>query len=107
MDGGVVAERRAAERQRPEDAGWQRDAVLRPGRLVEVRNLSWRGALVASGTRMLPGSRAELHLWRQSHRRVRRGTIVRCIVCSLAPLRYEGAVAFDDDGPEERREGSA
>ena len=56
------AERRLARRLRPEEAGWQRVALLRPGHEVEVVNLTAHGALVQSSARLKPGTRSELQL---------------------------------------------
>jgi hypothetical protein len=67
---------------------------LRPGQAVVVINLSSGGALVESETRMAPGMRTELQLLGAPRRTVR-GRIERCRVARLAPLRYEGAIVFD------------
>jgi hypothetical protein len=64
------------------------DAVLRPGHEVVVVNISRRGALVDSGSRLRPGA----------HGRVRvEGRLDRCQVVRLDPVRYRGVVVFDDD----------
>jgi hypothetical protein len=88
-------ERRDAARVAPEDTPWRRSALLRPGQDILVVNLSVGGALVESATRMMPGTRTELQLI-GSTRQVVRGRIERCRVARLEPLRYEGAIVFDE-----------
>ena len=96
MAPGVAAprERRAAERRKPEDCGWQKAAVLRPGLVVEVLDLGAGGARIVSAARLKPGARAELQLTGTSRRGVV-GRIGRCRVIRLRPLRYEAAIVFD------------
>jgi hypothetical protein len=60
-----------------------------------VVNLSSRGALLESSTRMRPGTCTELYLASRGGRRVLRGCVLRCAVAQLNPLRYRGAVIFD------------
>jgi hypothetical protein len=69
--------------------------MLRPGRDVVVVNLSRGGALVESPTRLAPGTRTELQLFGELKCTVR-GRVERCRVSRLEPLRYEGAIVFDD-----------
>jgi hypothetical protein len=61
---------------------------------VRVINVSCGGALVESRNRMNPGTRTELQL-SGDPRRVVRGRIDRCRVSELDPVRYEGAIVFD------------
>jgi PilZ domain len=68
---------------------------MRPGHEVEVLNLSPGGALIASAARMNPGARAELQL-AGTLRRAVRGRVARCRVVCLDPLRFEGAITFDE-----------
>ena len=89
------AERRLARRLRPEEAGWQRVALLRPGHEVEVVNLTAHGALVQSAARLKPGTRSELQLTGAT-RHALRGRIDRSRVVRLEPLRYEAAIVFDE-----------
>ena len=79
----------------PGQTAWSRDAILKPGQDVTILNLSAGGALVESSLRMKPGARAELQL-RGPSRCVLRGRIDRCRVIAIQPLRYEGAVIFDE-----------
>jgi hypothetical protein len=83
---------------------WQAVALLRPGLEVIVLDVSRWGALLESDARMLPGSRAELQLFGELRRLVR-GRIVRCFVASLSPLRYRGAVAFEEALPVDTQRG--
>jgi hypothetical protein len=91
----LTAERRAGRRVRPEERGWRSAAVLRPGLEVDILDLSPGGARISSMARLKPGGRAELHLAGGS-RRVVSGRISRCRVVRLMPLRYEGAMVFDE-----------
>ena len=87
--------RRASPRLGPEEIGYRREALLRPGQHVFVVNVGARGALLESAARIKPGARAELQLFGQSRRHLR-GRILRSRVCRLAPLCYEAAIAFDE-----------
>jgi hypothetical protein len=88
-------ERRAGRRVAPEEHGWRSAAVLRPGLEVDILDLGPGGARISSSARLKPGGRAELHL-SGSARRVVAGSISRCRVARLTPLRYEGAIIFDE-----------
>jgi hypothetical protein len=89
------ADRRQADRVRPEDTPWRRVALLRPGRIVMLVNVSRGGALVESGLRLNPGMRTELQLSGEPRRNIR-GRIERCRVTALEPLTYEGAIVFEE-----------
>lgn len=78
----------------PDRTPWPAEALLRPGQDVRVINVSGGGALIESPNRMAPGMRTELQL-AGSPRRVVRGRIARCRVTHLDPIRYEGAMVFD------------
>ena len=78
----------------PEHTPWQSLALLRPGQEVRLINVSCGGALIESYRGMRPGARTELQL-SGAPRRFVRGHIARCRVTHLDPLRYEGAVVFD------------
>ena len=84
-----------ARRLRPEDSGWQRVALLRPGHEVEIVNLTARGVLVRSSARLKPGMRCELQLTGAT-RHALRGRIARSHIVQLEPLRYEAAIVFDE-----------
>lgn len=90
-----AVERRATTRVAPEYTPWRRVALLRPGLDIVLINLSAGGALVESPNRLTPGARTELQLTGSS-RRVVRARIERCRVTGLEPLRYEGAIVFDE-----------
>lgn len=92
----AVRERRGGPRVQPGHTGWGPEAVLRPGRVVRLLNISGRGVLVESHVRLRPGTRAELQLVGRSTRRSIRGRIERCQVATLEPLRYHGAIVFDE-----------
>lgn len=91
----MTPERRAGRRSSAEERGWRAAAVLRPGLEVSILDLGPGGARISSMARLKPGGRAELHLAGDS-RRVVSGRISRCRVVRLMPLRYEGAVVFDE-----------
>jgi hypothetical protein len=78
----------------PDRTPWPAVALLRPGREVRLINVSCGGALIESGHRMHPGMRTELQL-SGVPRRVVGGRIERCRVTQLDPVRYEGAIVFD------------
>ena len=88
-------DRRDTVRVRAEFTRWRRTAILRPGQEVLLLDLGTGGALVESPTRMKPGTRAELQLFGTERRHVR-GRVARCRVIHLDPVRYEGAIAFDE-----------
>ena len=90
-----MPERRTAARVRPCETPWRGTAVLRPGLEVELIDLSPAGVLIASASRLKPGSRAELQLLGPARRLVR-GWVSRCRITRLEPLRYEGAIVFDE-----------
>jgi len=94
---GVIdaGDRRGTVRVGPEETPWRRLALLRPGQEVVLLDLSAGGALVESHARMNPGTRTELQLFGAQRRHVR-GQIGRCRVSHLDPVRYEGAIVFDE-----------
>ena len=92
----IAGDRRRAPRVRPAHTPWGDLALLRPGQDVTVLNISGGGALVESSSRMRPGARAELQLI-GAPRCMVRGRVHRCHVASLDPLRYRGAIVFDEE----------
>jgi hypothetical protein len=88
-------ERRHWPRVRPEHTPWQTCAILRPGQDVVVINLSAGGALVESDNRMAPGARTELQLF-GTRRCSIRGRVDRCAVAAVSPVRYRGAIVFEE-----------
>lgn len=96
MGRGVASDedRRHTLRVSPDHTPWSPSALLRPGREVQLINVSAGGALVASDCRLLPGARTELQL-SGCPRVLVPGRVERCRITSLEPLRYEGAIVFD------------
>ncbi len=80
-----------------EEAGWQADAVLRPGLLVHIVNISATGVLLESPARLRPGRRAELQLAARDGdaRSLCCGRITRCAVAGISPMVFRGAVDFE------------
>jgi hypothetical protein len=73
-------------------------ARLRPGRDVDVVNLSSGGALVETGYQLLPGTGVVLSLAVDGARCSVHGRVLRCHVFALHPERgvfYRAAVGFD------------
>jgi hypothetical protein len=72
-------------------------ARIRPGRDVELVDVSAGGALIETTHRLLPGTAIDLHLTGSERRTSGRGRILRCAVTRLRPggVWYRGAVAFD------------
>lgn len=68
--------------------------MLRPGQEVVLINVSCGGALIASSNRLKPGTTTELQL-RGNRRHIVRCRVERCWVAALDPLRYEGAIVFE------------
>ena len=89
-------DRRRAARCPAAHFGFATPAVLRPGVLVAVVELSAGGALVESSAPVRPGAITELGLdGIDGRRRAVRARVVRCWVTTLDPLRYRCAVTFD------------
>jgi hypothetical protein len=91
----VLHERRTEERRTAGGVRCRPDAVLRPGQPVVVLNINSRAALVESEVRLRPGALTELQLANGSGRTSIRGTLDRCHVCGLEPLRYRGLLVFE------------
>ena len=75
-------------------------AVLRPGRLVRLLNLSSGGALIEGRRPLRPGARVYLQLSTERCSAGRDAQILRCAVASLTGsegVHYQGALKFDDD----------
>lgn len=97
---GVCVERRSLPRVAASATRWARLALLRPGRPVELVDLSARGARVRGGARLLPGRRADLQLLGPDGRRTLPAAIVHCAVVALNPLEYDGGLCFDVADPD-------
>ena len=93
----ALAERRQLGRVSAEEAGWQAEAVLRPGLLVRIVNISAIGVLLESPARLRPGRRAELQLTSSAGdvRPLCAGRITRCAVTGISPMVFRGAVHFE------------
>ena len=91
------ADRRHAPRRTPQPDESLSRVKLRTGRELVVVNLSSAGALVEGLTRLLPGTRAEVHLVTRHGRVLVRTRIVRSLVWRLEPdvVCYRSALAFD------------
>jgi hypothetical protein len=78
-------------------AGWQEEAILRPGLAVRIVNISASGVLLESPARLRPGRRAEMQLTASSGnaRPLCAGRITRCAVTGISPMVFQGAVAFE------------
>jgi hypothetical protein len=97
----AVAERRRGRRVEADAGGWKADAVLRPGLLVRIVNISPHGVLLESTARLRPGRRAEMQLTaiEGEERPYCFGRITRCSVVSVSPLVFRGAIVFDGPPP--------
>lgn len=74
-------------------------AVLRPGHLVGVVNLSAGGALILGARPLRPGSRVFLQLTVAGQTGGRASQVVRCAVASLVGaegVTYRSAIRFDE-----------
>jgi len=74
-------------------------ALLRPGHLVAVQNLSAGGALIIGTRPLRPGSRVFLQITIADQTAGRRAQVVRCAVASLEGfegVQYRSALRFDD-----------
>jgi hypothetical protein len=92
----VLHERRTEARRTAGGVRCRPDAVLRPGQPVVVLNINSRAALVESDVRLRPGALTELQLASGRGRTSIRGTLDRCHVCALEPLRYRGLLVFEE-----------
>ena len=93
----IVGERRRHRRRTAEEGGWKADALLRPGLLVRILNITPNGVLLESPARLRPGRRAELQLTTADGepQPMASGRITRCAVVAVSPMVFRGAIAFD------------
>jgi hypothetical protein len=74
-------------------------AVLRPGHVVALANLSAGGALIVGSRPLRPGSRVFLQITIAEQSGGRAAQVVRCAVASLDGfngVQYRSAIRFDD-----------
>jgi hypothetical protein len=89
-------DRRRTPRRHTIDEHGILSARIRPGRDVELVDVSAGGALIETVHRLLPGTAIDLHLTGSERRTAVRGRVLRCAVTRLRPgIWYRGAVAFD------------
>jgi hypothetical protein len=90
-------ERRRAVRRVPQPDETLARVRLRTGRELAVVNISSSGVLVEGGTRLLPGTHAEVHVVTRHGRTLVRTRVVRSHVWRLeaAVVCYRTALAFD------------
>jgi hypothetical protein len=93
----VVTERRRLPRRRPAAGEPIARVRLRTGAELSVLDVSDTGALLTGGTRLLPGTRADVHVIGRSGRVLVRARIVRAYVSRLEAdaIEYRIAVLFD------------
>jgi hypothetical protein len=91
------SERRGAVRRAPEPDETLSRLRLRTGRELVVIDVCSSGALVESPTRLLPGTRAEVHVVTRHGRVLVRTRIVRALVWRLEAdsVCYRTALCFD------------
>jgi hypothetical protein len=91
------SDRRGAVRRVPQPDETLARVRLRTGRELTVVNISPSGALVEGTTRLLPGTRAEVHVVTRHGRMLVRTRVVRSLVWRLEPdlVCYRTALAFD------------
>lgn len=91
-----LIERRGEQRCAGGGTRWQTRAVLRPGQLVTLLNISRRAALVESHGRLRPGALTEIQLASGNGVRVSvKGRLERSYVSALEPIRYRAVMVFE------------
>ena len=90
-------ERRRAARRVPAAEEPLARFRLRAGGELTVLDLSNVGALVEGPSRLLPGTRVDVHVITGEGRELVRSRVVRAFVSTLTAdlVRYRGALAFD------------
>ena len=92
-------ERRAFRRATRDECRLVATVRLRPGREVELIDVSSGGALVEARSRLLPGTRVELQVLVLGTCRLVRGRVARChvfAVSSTAGVTYRAGLVFDE-----------
>lgn len=94
----TLVERRAWPRSRYPPDHIRRTACVRPGRDVQVLELSCGGALIEGRARLVPDSTVQLRLDGGDRALQLRGRVVRCYVSGLdgGIVSYQAGVAFEE-----------
>jgi hypothetical protein len=77
-------------------------ATLRPGRAIQVVDLSRTGAQIETDRGLRPGTRVHIRLVSQEQTLVLAALVLRCSVWALHPdegIVYRGALRFDERCP--------
>lgn len=91
------SERRRAVRRIPQPDETLARVRLRTGRELSVINISPTGVLVEGGTRLLPGTHADVHVVTRHGRTLVRARVIRSLVWRLQAdsVSYRAALAFE------------
>jgi hypothetical protein len=89
--------RRRGLRMPPRQTQWSEAARLRTGVAVRVEDIGRHGVLIAVPARLQLGQVVEITLSTRDvkTRLVLTGVVRRCLVVSLSPVNYRGALEFD------------
>jgi hypothetical protein len=96
-----VAERRTEQRRAGTDLHMI-NATLRPGRAVQVVDLSRTGAQIETNRSLRPGTRVHIRLVSQERTLVLAAFVLRCSVWALHPdegVVFRGALQFEERCP--------
>ena len=91
------ADRRGVRRRRTLDEHGILNVRVRPGRLVNLMDVSAHGALVESARQLRPGAAVEVQMSGGERDVVLRGFVLRCTVSRLGAngVVYRAAIGFD------------
>jgi hypothetical protein len=91
------SERRRTVRRIPQPDETLARVRLRTGRELSVINISPTGVLVEGGTRLLPGTHADVHVVTRHGRTLVRARVIRSLVWRLQAdsVSYRAALAFE------------
>jgi hypothetical protein len=90
-------ERRREPRRSGGGERWHHLAILRPGQMITLLNITSRAALIESDARLRPGAHTEIQLAGADAVATRvRVRLDRCQVVALEPIRYRGVVLFQE-----------
>jgi len=92
-----VVERRLTRRHQSVEEHGIVSALVRPGIIALVVDVSAAGVLIQTHHRLLPGSSIDIHFDLDKRLPAERGRVLRCAVARLeaALICYRGAVLFD------------